>query len=84
MSKLILPDFQVGMIVVTPSSNIPHLTEDKKYIVLDVESDWIQIKDDSEDIRYYQSHLFIEANVYYNMILWLSLMRLYNIDPKHM
>ena len=82
VSKLVLPDFSPGMIVVTPTSNIPFLTEDKKYIVLDVEGDWLMIEDDSEDTRYYQSHLFIEADVYYNMILWLTLMRLFEISHK--
>ena len=82
MSKLILPDFQVGMIVITPTQNIPFLTEDKKYIIMDIENDWIMIQDDSEESRYYRSHIFIEADVYYNMILWLAFMKLFNIDPK--
>lgn len=84
MSKLILPEFTNGMIVVTPSTLVPHLTEDKKYVIQDVEGDWIMIRDDTEETRYYQSHLFIEANVYYNMIMWLTMMRLFNIDPKDM
>ena len=84
MSKLTLPTFKIGMAVITPSQNVPLLTEDKKYTVLDIEDGWIRIKDDSEETRYYQSHLFIEADVYYNMILWLSFMRLFNIDPKDM
>ena len=79
-----LPTFIVGMIVVTPTSNIPLLTEDRKYIIKDIEDDWIQIADDSGDLRYYRSHLFIEADVYYNMILFLSLVRLFNINVNHL
>ena len=84
MSKLILPQFQVGMIVVSPAENVPHITKDKYYVILDVEPDWIQIQDDTDEIRYYQSHLFIEADVYYNMCMWISLMRLFDIDVKDM
>jgi hypothetical protein len=82
MSKLVLPDFKVGMIVVCPSSSIPHITEDKKYVIVDVENDWIMIQDDTDDTRYYQAHLFIEADVYYTMLMWLTLMRLFGIEPK--
>ena len=82
MSSLAIQDIKAGMIVVTPSSNLPNLTEDRKYVVLDVEGDWIQIQDDSGDIRYYQSFLFIEADVYYAMILYLSMLRIFDIDPK--
>ena len=82
MANLSLPDFKVGMIVVTPSSNIPYLTEDSKYIILDIQDEWIQIQDDSGETRYYQSFLFIEPDVYYNMILYLSLLRLFDLDPK--
>ena len=84
MSKMILPDFQVGTIVITTTPNSPYLTEDQKYVILDVEGDWIQIEDDSGEVRYYQSHLFIEVNIYYNMLLWLMLIRLFDIDPKYL
>lgn len=84
MVKLTLPQLEVGMTVITPASNIPHLTEDKKYIIQAVEPDWIFIEDDTGEKHHYHSHLFIEANVYYNMIMWLSMMRLFEIDPKDM
>lgn len=84
MNNLTLPDFSVGMMVVSPASNLPHITEDRKYIVIDVEDGWIMLKDDTDDVRYYQSHLFIEADVYYNMMLWLAMMRLFDINPKEL
>ena len=79
-----LPTFEIGMLVVTPCSGILSLTEDKTYIVLDVQEEWLQIVDDQNDMRYYRSHLFIEADVYYNMILYLTLIRLFEINPNQL
>ena len=83
MKALLLPTYTVGMIVVSPSSNIPYISEDNKYIVLDIEGDWIQIQDDSGDIRYYQSHLFIDPDVYYNMIMYLTMLRIFDLKPSN-
>lgn len=82
MSNLVLPTFTIGMVVITPANNVPHLTEDRKYIILDIDKDWVKIEDDTEEARYYQSHLFIEADIYYNMLLWLTLMRCLDMNPK--
>ena len=82
MANLILPDFQVGMIVVTPASNVPNITEDTKYVILDIEGDFIQIQDDTGKLGFYESFLFIEPDVYYNMIMYLSLLRLFELNPK--
>jgi hypothetical protein len=85
MSSLTIPELSVGMVVITPTTLMPYLTEDKKYVVLAMDSDdWILIQDDTGETRHYQSHLFIEANVYYSMVLWLSLMRMFDISPKDM
>lgn len=85
MSNLTIPELSVGMVVITPTTLMPYLTEDKKYVILAIDGDdWVQIQDDTETIRHYQSHLFIEANVYYSMVLWLSLMRMFDISPKDM
>jgi hypothetical protein len=85
MSSLTIRDMQVGMIVVTPTSLVPYLTEDKRYVVLAIHGDdWISIQDDTGEENIYQSHLFIEANVYYTMIVWLVIMRLFEISPKDM
>jgi hypothetical protein len=85
MSSLTIRDMQVGMIVVTPTSLVPYLTEDKRYVVLAVHGDdWISIQDDTGEENTYHSHLFIEANVYYTMIVWLVIMRLFEISPKDM
>ena len=81
MNKLHLAPFKVGMIVITPCSNLPYITEDDYYTILDVEGDWLQIKDDTEEVRYYRSHLFIEANIYYNTIMWLTTVRLFDLKP---
>ena len=84
MSSLQLPEFAVGMIVVTPSSQITHLTEDRKYVIEDIDGDWLSITDDTGDSRFYQSHIFIEADVYYNMLLFLTMIRLFDINPNQL
>ena len=84
MSNLNMPKLTAGMVVVTPTTFIYLLTPDKKYIIEDVKDKWVQIIDDSNTKRYYRSHLFIEADVYYNMILYLSLIHLFNISPNYL
>jgi len=79
MSQLSLPKYEVGMVVVAPSSNIPYITEDKKYVVLDVERDRLKIQDDSGDTRYYESFLFIEPDVYYSMTMYLTMLRMFDL-----
>jgi hypothetical protein len=80
--SLTMPELSVGMIVVTPSAFTPYLTADKKYIILDVENDWVMVEDDVGDLRYYRAHLFIEADVYYNLCLYLTLMRMFGVPPN--
>lgn len=85
MFNISIPEFKVGMVVVTPSSSKPFLTEDKKYVILSVADDkYIQIQDDTDEIRYYHAHLFIEADTYYSLTMWLSTMRIFNLSHKDM
>lgn len=81
MSKLLLPTYKIGMTVVAPSSNIPHITEDKKYVILDIQDDWLQVQDDSGYNRYHQSFLFIDPDVYYNMMIYLTIIRIFDLNP---
>lgn len=85
ITNLTIPEMRVGMVVITPTTMAPYLTEDKKYVILALHGeDWISIQDDTGEEHIYQSHLFIEANVYYTMIVWLAMMRLFDISPKDM
>lgn len=80
MIDLTLQDFKVGDVVITPCKDILTLTEDRKYIVSGVEDEWIEITDDTGETRFYQSYLFIETNVYYNLLLYITLMRLFEFE----
>jgi hypothetical protein len=82
MFNLSIPDFRVGMVVVTPSSSKPFLTEDKKYVILSADDKYIQIQDDTGETRYYHAHLFIEADTYYGMTMWLSTMKVFDLNHK--
>lgn len=82
MNQLVLPNLKVGTVVVTPCDAIPELTQDKHYVVLGIQDEWLKICNDFGDIRYYQAHLFIEANVYYNMLIWLVMMRMFDLNPN--
>jgi len=82
---LTIPDLAVGMIVITPMTISPYLTEDKRYVVLSViQDDWITIQDDTGEERAHRAHLFIEADVYYSMMIWLTIMRIFELSPKDM
>ena len=82
MSSLILPDFKIGMVVTTPTTSMQYLTEDKKYIIQDIEDEWLMITNDIGETRYYRSHLFIETDVYYTMIMYLTMIRMFDLDVK--
>ena len=82
MANLSLPKLTVGMTVVTPTSDVTYLTADTKYIILAIEGNHIKIQDDTGEIRSYQSFLFIEPDVYYTMLLYLSVLRLFNLEPN--
>ena len=84
MNNLQLPNFEIGMIVITPTDKIEYLTEDKKYVIINIKGDRLLIEDDSGERRLYKSHLFIEADVYYNMIMFLTTIRLFNINPNQL
>jgi hypothetical protein len=75
-------DISIGTVVVTPTQSIITLTPDKKYVVQDVEPDWIMIEDDAGDLRYYRTHLFLEANLYYTISMYVILNRLLNLTGK--
>lgn len=83
MFSLTIPDLKVGMVVITPATIKPYLTEDKRYVILSViQDDLVSIQDDTGEERIHQAHLFIEANVYYSTIMWLVIIRLFDIHPK--
>ena len=82
MANLSMSEFQVGSVVVTPSSNIPNLTEDTKYVILGIQGDFVKIENDIGKIGLYKSVIFIEPDIYYNMIFYLTLLRLFNLEPR--
>jgi hypothetical protein len=71
-----IKDFCVGMVVITPNSIYPGLTAYKKYIIQDVQDEWIRISDDTGQYRYYQSFLFMEPDIYHTMCLYMSISRI--------
>jgi hypothetical protein len=79
-NRLLIKDFQPGMVVITPNSIHPVLTKHKNYIVLDVIDDHIKIMDDTGAKRYYQAYLFIEPGVYYTIALYMTISRLFSPD----
>ena len=84
MNNLAIPELQIGMLVVTPSDNIPNITQDRRYVVEYISGEYIQVRNNIDEVKEYKAHLFIEADVYYTVLLWLTVIRLFDIDPKHL
>jgi hypothetical protein len=80
-TKLLIKDFEVGMIVITPNDIHPGLTAHRRYVIEDVAEDWIKILDDTDESRYYQSFLFIEPDVYYTITMFMTMTRLLECYP---
>lgn len=79
-----LLDFKIGMVVTTPAAGILYITEDKSYTIKDVDSDRIKITNDIGETKFYKSHYFMEADVYYSMIFYITLIRLFDLNSKHL
>lgn len=77
-----LPELEVNMIVTTPYTTLLNITPNKRYVIERLEQDLCWVRDDQDKITSYKAINFIEADVYYALNLYITLMRILNLTNK--
>ena len=77
-----LRDLEVHMIVATPYKTLPHITPNKKYVVVKVEQDIVWIHNDYDELKPYKSMHFAEADVYFALCLYMTFVRILGLTNK--
>ncbi len=78
---IVVPKMEVGLIVVTPL-NKKDLSSDKKYVVEKIEKDTIFIVNDLGELKSYSAYKFMEADLYYTICLFSTMITVYNLGSK--
>lgn len=77
-----LPELEANMIVTTPYQTLPHITPNKKYAIVRIETDILWLRNDYDEVTPYRSINFIEADVFYALSLYITFMRILNLTNK--
>jgi len=80
-SITLIPDIDVGVIVVTPSK-IKNITINKKYVVQKVGDREIFIVNDIGELHSYNAYRFMEADLYFTMCLFSTLIMVFKLGEK--
>lgn len=80
--SMMLPGLEVHMVVITPYQLIPHITANKKYIILEIDKGMVRISNDLGDIGWYSGLEFIEADVYFSINLLMTFTRILNLSKN--
>lgn len=76
-----IPEMEVGLVVVTPT-NYKNITANKKYVVHKLGEGEIFLKNDIGEILPYSSYQFIEADLYFTMCLFSTMIRIFQLGNK--
>lgn len=77
----VIPEMKVGLVVVTPT-RLQHITPDRKYVIEKVDKNIIYITNDDDELTAYHSYQFMEADLYYTMCFFSTLITLYKLGAK--
>lgn len=80
--NMILPGLEKHMVVITPYQLIPHITPNKKYIILEIDRDIISIRNDIGIVSRYSGIEFIEADIYFTLNLYMTFTRILNLSNR--
>lgn len=79
MSKI--PKLEPGMVVVTPVK-LRHITPNRKYVVEEIEEGFVVVRNDIGKLASFTAYQFIEADLYFTMCLFSSMITIYNLGNK--
>lgn len=77
-----IPDPRKSMIVASPHKYLPHITQNKRYIISEVEEDYVWIVNDYGQKSPYKAIHFMEVDVLFSLSLYITFMRLLNLSSK--
>ena len=77
----IIPKMKVGLVVVTPAT-VSNITRNKKYVIHKVRGKQIYITNDLGDMKPYDAFQFMEADLYFTMCLFSTMISLYSLYKK--
>jgi len=77
----LIPEMKVGLVVVTPTI-IKNITTNKKYVVQRLEEGHIIIYNDLGELCTYSAYEFIEADLYYTMCLFSTVINIFKLGNK--
>lgn len=77
----VIPEMEIGLVVVTPVSR-EDITANKKYVVEKIGEGVIFIKNDFNCIVPHSSYQFIEADVYFTMCLFSTMITIFKLGSK--
>ena len=72
---------KVGLVVITPA-DIENITVNRKYIVEALDYDHILLRNDIGELKLYSAYKFIEADLYFSMCLFSTLINLFKLGSK--
>lgn len=77
----VIPEMEVGLVVVTPV-NHRGVTANRVYIVEKIGEGIIFIKNDFNQVAAYSTYQFIEADVYFTMCLFSTMINIFKLGSK--
>lgn len=83
MSKITdnIPKLRTGMVVVAPVALV-NITANRKYIVHSINEGNLLIRNDKGEIVSYSTYQFIEADLYFTMCMFATMINIYNLGSK--
>lgn len=76
-----IPKIRPGMLVVTPIK-IKGITANRKYVVEEVDEGFLVIRNDKGELSCHSAYQFIEADLYFTMCLFSTLITMYKLGNK--
>jgi len=80
--NLVVPELKTGTIVVTPTTALTGITKHKKYVVENITEDHIYLRNDYGEIRPFLAYQFMEADVYFTVCLFSTMITIFEINSK--
>lgn len=79
--ELVIPKIEVGLIVVSPGYH-EGITPNRKYIVEKVVDSKVFVRNDFNEVKSYTLYSFMEADLYFTISLFSSLISIFKLGNK--
>lgn len=79
--ELTIPEIEIGLLVVTPVYH-EGITANRKYVVEKVVDGMVYVRNDLGNIEPYTLYSFMEADLYFTMSLFSSMISIFKLGNK--